>query len=411
LGRHFGSYILDDKGRLFEYFNFDISNGKIINDKIIMGKYSGVYEADSNLIVTKNKNFTYSVLNSINQKTEKMIGFSSDTLYIADISSLTILSKYPTSKNFNPFQAFINNNNVFIFHSEYKRDGNYLVINTFDLKLNLIKKDTLNLGFNNNFFKQALLIDNNFVFITYNYAFPGIFIVPFDKLSEIRLPKLELLEVSGKIDSLRDSFFGVCNVYNLKTNYTLKLRNNGVEPISSFYLVTNNISAYGINYAKDLNIKHIKIQLKEAILPGETIQYSGSQVNFLYRNNVLDVKGSIDSICYSIPAANEMNNSNEFYSKCLKYTLNTSTINEDDKFTILPNPVKGNLINVTYSRMRDEKVFCNLFSMEGKIIYNEESTFKDNFLTIDLPNDINTGIYYLKIYNKNNAITQKLIIE
>ncbi len=85
---------------------------------------------------------------------------------------------------------------------------------------------------------------------------------------------------------------------------------------------------------------------------------------------------------------------------------NINNIKKENAFTVFPNPAKNNI--TVKSNNNEEIKQIKIVSLQGKIIATYTIS-KTNF-NINL-DKLKSGIYLLKLYNKSNYITKKIIIE
>jgi endonuclease I len=87
-------------------------------------------------------------------------------------------------------------------------------------------------------------------------------------------------------------------------------------------------------------------------------------------------------------------------------------INDDkydqNKFSIYPNPSIDGIINLTFNSIQSISKI-DLFDISGKIINTfDSSNMSSNMITID---NLNTGVYFLKITTLTDILTKKIIIK
>ncbi len=120
---------------------------------------------------------------------------------------------------------------------------------------------------------------------------------------------------------------------------------------------------------------------------------------------------------------NTTNGGNNFYrikgvdkSGLVKYSTTVMVANNNAKpvgINIYPNPVINGNVNIGFSNMAAGNYKVAIYSVDGKTIYNgslSHNGFQANY-TISLTNNIQSGIYEIKISNGNSTHTQKLMIK
>ena len=89
--------------------------------------------------------------------------------------------------------------------------------------------------------------------------------------------------------------------------------------------------------------------------------------------------------------------------------LGTTTGIEENAFdtgiNIFPNPTTG----IVTLRSEKELLSCNIYNMLGECIYQSEINNPQPSITIDLSKEAK-GIYFIKLIDINNIVTNKKII-
>ncbi len=77
---------------------------------------------------------------------------------------------------------------------------------------------------------------------------------------------------------------------------------------------------------------------------------------------------------------------------------------DSNKFTIYPNPAS---IKINYVFNSDEKNRLQIFDISGQLVHEKFNMNPEGEIDIS---DLNSGVYFVKISNRANTSTQKLII-
>ncbi|HLG02081.1 MAG TPA: choice-of-anchor V domain-containing protein [Bacteroidia bacterium] len=84
-----------------------------------------------------------------------------------------------------------------------------------------------------------------------------------------------------------------------------------------------------------------------------------------------------------------------------------------NSFSVFPNPA-SNFVTLSYNAPAGAQVVAELISPEGKnagVIYSATGDDQQHEVTIDLPENLATGIYSLRLTDGNNAAVRRLVIE
>jgi len=119
-------------------------------------------------------------------------------------------------------------------------------------------------------------------------------------------------------------------------------------------------------------------------------------------------------------AANDSSVQNNYFADSASIYINpnfvgiySSTIIYENKFSIYPNPSKGNLF-VNFELKEESKVSFELINSLGQVIKKEaelnyakgSNTYN---LTIESLN-LNSGVYFMSIISNNQKYTQRIVI-
>ena len=94
--------------------------------------------------------------------------------------------------------------------------------------------------------------------------------------------------------------------------------------------------------------------------------------------------------------------------------LSTEELTYTNKITIYPNPIKSNnTLNVLVENLRywnHSNIILEVIDLRGKTVVKQEFNNKSN-LKIQLPNNMQKGLYFIKLVNETQSIAEKFIME
>ncbi len=105
---------------------------------------------------------------------------------------------------------------------------------------------------------------------------------------------------------------------------------------------------------------------------------------------------------------------NTFYNQinkpnCLQsITVGVTEVAKQNDFALFPNPAKS-LINVSSTIIGSVKVYYEVVDVLGKVVMQNENTGSDKF-SINI-NDLNSGIYFLRLQVNNSVVVKKFVKE
>ncbi|MEO6189350.1 MAG: T9SS type A sorting domain-containing protein [Saprospiraceae bacterium] len=398
------TWFLDTKNNLFSIVSYFIKSGKVINNRIRAITEYGLTDIDSSLNIVKKYPSSHYILNSIEESTNLLVDFYQDTISLINLETLDTIRKLSV-KGLTSSKAFVDDSLIFVFHSEYRPIEYYDVLNTYDLNLSLIRKDTFDLGYSNQT-TEILLKKHHFIINAYNYTYPSIFIVPTDKINLIQLPKLKIVSLTGSIDTLKPYRYGPCSVYELMFNLNLIIKNNGNIPINNFILKYSKIGPLDHFNFDNIRQEGYIIQLPKPLLPGDTTLYNSKFYNYVYKPS--EFNNFVNTICFTIPAVNNGVNGQEHYEKCMERISLTSNIGRNLKLDIYPNPVKERLYLRYASNLIDLKE-VKIFDTSGKY-YSLVKKETNNGLEI-LTQGLMPGLYFVQVITDIGLKTEKFVVE
>ena len=100
----------------------------------------------------------------------------------------------------------------------------------------------------------------------------------------------------------------------------------------------------------------------------------------------------------------ELSGTNNFYSKIVKVSLGKENI----KFSVFPNPIENNILNLRLYEGSGGKYFVKLIGTSGQILltqsyfYNEMEPVKK----INLPSGLSSGIYQMQISKEGSILNE-----
>ncbi|AUP80863.1 T9SS type A sorting domain-containing protein [Flavivirga eckloniae] len=89
-------------------------------------------------------------------------------------------------------------------------------------------------------------------------------------------------------------------------------------------------------------------------------------------------------------------------------TLSSKRFNKAD-FSISPNPATE-MVELKFNKIATNEVHVNVYNIQGKLILNTNDTLQNNAIHINVAS-LESGMYFLKIGDGKNEVTQKLVIK
>ena len=142
------------------------------------------------------------------------------------------------------------------------------------------------------------------------------------------------------------------------------------------------------------------------------VNITGAEVSKIITNEILQqgqhhytyINDSLDNGVYFVFLTI---NSGNFGKKIIKTdSINyISEISENNNFTIYPNPAKG-YINITFTDNSKKEI--SIINEIGKVIFKKECFETETKIKTS---NLNSGIYFIIVKNKNKIETSKFIIE
>ena len=89
-------------------------------------------------------------------------------------------------------------------------------------------------------------------------------------------------------------------------------------------------------------------------------------------------------------------------------TLNNKKFNEA-RFSIFPNPAKD-IVELKFNKSISDKINISVYNIQGKLILNSKRALQNSATQINV-SSLKSGMYFLKVNDGVNDVTQKLIVE
>lgn len=214
---------------------------------------------------------------------------------------------------------------------------------------------------------------------------------------------LKLTTVDSENMSLNQNYIGHLGAGRLDTNSSVMFVNEMIKPDGNAIIKNHKFNRFEFNLEninnkltiqnvvfKEKNISNFKAKNQIHILPNtHIIPNNEGSLN-------LSIKNSIDITC---------NNLNKLYNNEEKTSLKNEI--DKNKTIIYPNPNKGRFSIILKENSNDVKI--TIFDINGRKVYNK--IFEDlekNHIEIEIDN-LNNGVYFLKIDNYNEIENIKFI--
>ncbi|GAK90901.1 hypothetical protein JCM19297_200 [Nonlabens ulvanivorans] len=89
---------------------------------------------------------------------------------------------------------------------------------------------------------------------------------------------------------------------------------------------------------------------------------------------------------------------------------NNSSIDIEDEFTILTNPIKNGVLKLRVNRTSTKSVGITIINSLGEQVYNAKSDLNKQVIDFDV-SKLAAGIYFLRIQSDTQSTVKKLIIQ
>ena len=130
--------------------------------------------------------------------------------------------------------------------------------------------------------------------------------------------------------------------------------------------------------------------------------------NFLQQETILNT--GENNISFLIDETLNASISSDRFSIIFKEkTLTVS--NEESIFSVYPNPIKDDYLNIASSQLKGNEVNIKITSMFGQILFKESMTFSGSTLTLHNIYSLSSGVYILSLEKDGKVYTKKIIKE
>lgn len=130
--------------------------------------------------------------------------------------------------------------------------------------------------------------------------------------------------------------------------------------------------------------------------------------NFLQQETILNT--GENNISFLIDETLNASISSDRFSIIFKEkTLTVS--NEESIFSVYPNPIKDDYLNIASSQLKGNEVNIKITSMFGQILFKENMTFSGSTLTLHNIYSLSSGVYILSLEKDGKVYTKKIIKE
>lgn len=146
-------------------------------------------------------------------------------------------------------------------------------------------------------------------------------------------------------------------------------------------------------------------QLAHIINPGEVMHYSIANSQNSRDLGASDLAGAADMMDRNINTS-VCGTASMTASPCS--TLGVDEVTLSENVSIYPNPAKNNLNIVTSSNFQLE--FATIYDVRGRQVITKDLNTSNNLNTIDV-NQLQAGVYFIKIDLENISTTKKFIVE
>ncbi len=89
-------------------------------------------------------------------------------------------------------------------------------------------------------------------------------------------------------------------------------------------------------------------------------------------------------------------------------TLNNESFNKVN-FSIFPNPVTE-IVKLKFNKSINDQISVSIYNIQGKLILNSKKTLQNNTIQLST-SSLKSGMYFLKVNDGVNEVTQKLIVK
>lgn len=102
---------------------------------------------------------------------------------------------------------------------------------------------------------------------------------------------------------------------------------------------------------------------------------------------------------------------NYMFTKQLLTTVGITEINSENRLSVYPNPGKQGTQITLIGEFASENMQIQILGTDGRVVYELNLTGNSGFGAIELPTNLNKGIYIIQINHSGNLSNTKLVIE
>lgn len=197
-------------------------------------------------------------------------------------------------------------------------------------------------------------------------------------------------EDAPKIANPNENYAIINNGLQSIDNQNLPVDDHEIELLINRYTESN----YSLSFVVGNKPENVEVLLIDAYLNTETVLNDDFVYDF-----------SVDA---SIPASSAYN---RFKINFDVETLSTTNIAFGDNFSMYPNPTSTGKFNIQTQGLTSDAIDVELFSMMGKKVFKETyPSTADGSIQVQT-NQLNTGVYLVKLSQADQSFTSKLIIK
>ncbi|QOG88706.1 T9SS type A sorting domain-containing protein [Flavobacterium columnare] len=207
----------------------------------------------------------------------------------------------------------------------------------------------------------------------------------------------------------------------LFTTYDQNLNKAEINPSDNMYTVTGCLHKYGLVVAEVLeedqviNSNFENLTYKEDM---NVIGYDWKEFNFQFYNPgytmskkkfyVKTLEGDYYRVFLKYKVVNRYEREMEIYKQKLEKQVLSTQEFRNDSFNIYPTVLTSSKVTIETSEPRVFKEI-EMLNSTGQMVYHKNINSTVNQLEIDLPENINKGIYIVKINTDNKVFTTRLV--
>src|SRR5690554_3133555 len=184
------------------------------------------------------------------------------------------------------------------------------------------------------------------------------------------------------------------------------------------------------NFGRDHNGTYLSIERRAMPQEGEVFALYSSG----YKNNSYTIKATVTGLegselylhdqftgniilldqgdinyTFEVDQDNPMSIATDRFSIQVQSRLGVEDNSSLSGVQLYPNPLNGSSLYVNAPKLNGEEVTLSINDMLGRLVYNAQHSFTDNATQIDLPKDINSGVYLVTLSSNGEAKTLRVI--